>query len=366
MAVVARLGHFALVVVALIRPVAFVSREVLFLFAIGIGVGLHFAILPHTLTVYVHLCASAVAVLKKFINLTAKSKQLRAGRSVPFCCDLIAARDVKDVLIVSHVAVVDVQRSLIKRAADVVYRTVFEVDRDIVLSCTVISVNIDHLAGRIEGAAVKGHHRGGVRPERIIATGSIEGRVLELGTGIAPVEGLAVDDTVLYDRLVCTDKAKIVLGAGAEGHVLEGDRARTVKAVVTVVLGAKVCRVRDLCTDVPRRFVGALTNEGQVLALGRSGGRSAVRSGAVNVVQGIVSLAQLDGSIASGGFYRFHYGVVYGFADLCLSLFQRLILCRKCHHRKHLKHHGNSQKCRKKPVMLLLFHCYPFLSSHCF
>ena len=227
-------------------------------------------------------------------------------------------------------------------------------------SRTVISINIDHLAGRIEGAAVKGHHRRGVRPERIIATGSVEGRVFELGTLIAPVEGLAVDDTVLYNRIIRTDEAQIVRTTGAEGHVLERNFIRTIKAVVTVVLGAIEVRIRDQCTNVPRRVLGALANESQIFALGRASTGDAI--------QGIVALAQLDGINGSGGLYRFQYGVAYstGTDDLCLSLCQRRILCRKCQHRKHLKHHGNSQKCRKKPVMLLLFHCYPFLSSHCF
>ena len=95
--------------IALILPLGAGLCQIRFLCAIGIVVGLHLAIRPHQLAVYVHIRASGVVRLR----LAAKSKQLRAGRIVPFCCDMIAARDVKDVLIRSHVAVVDVQRLLI-------------------------------------------------------------------------------------------------------------------------------------------------------------------------------------------------------------------------------------------------------------
>ena len=268
--------------------------------AIGIGVGLHSALLPHTLTVYVHLCASAVAVLNKFIKLTAKSKQLRAGRSVPFCCDMIVARDVKDVLIRSHVAVVDVQRSL---AAAGVHGAVLKVNRNVLFICTVIRVNIDHFSTCIEGAVIKCHGRGAIRPDRIISRWSIEGRILEHCTGITPVEGLAVDVAVFHHSMIRADEAHIICFIGVKRHIFEGDCSGTIKAVIAVILCAQKIRVRLRSTDIPGRFIRPLPHKGQVFSLG-------LLIVFEFIVQCIIALAQLDGGTTFGGCYRALYVVV--------------------------------------------------------
>ena len=132
-------------------------------------------------------------------------------------------------------------------------------------SCTVIRVNIDHPAGRIEGAAVKGHHRGGVRPERIIVTGSIEGRVLELGTGIAPVEGLAVDGAILHGGVVDADKAQIIRRSGLQRHVFERDAIAAVKGIITIIFRAEIRRIGNCRANAPMGLVRALPHESQAL-----------------------------------------------------------------------------------------------------
>ena len=324
----------------------------LVMLAIGIGVGLHSALLPHTLTVYVHLCASAVAVLNKFIKLTAKSKQLRAGRSVPFCCDMIVARDVKDVLIRSHVAVVDVQRSL---AAAGVHGAVVKVNRNVLSSCTVIRVNIDHFSRCIKGAGIKCHDRGAIRPNRIISTWSIEGRIDKLCTFITPVEGLAVDDAVIHHSIIRTDEAQIICITGAKRHIFEGDCFGTIKAVIAVILCAIILRVRHLSTDIPERFVSSLPHKGQVFSLGRIN--------AADTVQCIIALAKDDGIIALG---RSHSILQFRIAPLLtVDLYRMRIGCviRKSQHGKHLKHHCHCQQGSQKPVLTFLFQLSSFLSS---
>ena len=320
--------------------------------AIGIGVGLHSALLPHTLTVYVHLCASAVAVLNKFIKLTAKSKQLRAGRSVPFCCDMIVARDVKDVLIRSHVAVVDVQRSL---AAAGVHGAVVKVNRDVMFSCTEIRVNIDYLSTCIKGAGIKCHDRGAIRPECISSIWSIEGRISEHCTFITPVEGLAVDDAVFYHCIVNTDEAQIIFITGAKRHIFEGNCFGTIKAVIAVILCAEIGRVRHQSTDIPGRFVRPLTHKGQVFSLGHTL--------AGDLVQCIIALAKLDGIIALCRYHSIFQRRIYRTRSFVQYFSGAGCVIRKSQHGKHLKHHCHCQQGRQKPVLTFLFQLSSFLSS---
>ena len=151
----------------------------------------------------------------------------------------------------------------------------------------VIGIDIDDFATGIKGAAVKRHGRRAVRPDGVIAIRSVERRVPELGTLIAPVERLAVDDATIDDGLVRANEAKIVRRAGAHRHVLERNGAGAVKGIVAVVLGAKIIGVGNLRTDVPCGLVRAQTLKGKVLALGVARGAHAVER--------VVALAELNG-----------------------------------------------------------------------
>ena len=88
-------------------------------------------------------------------------------------------------------------------------------------SCTVIRVNIDRFSVRIEGAGIKCHGRGAIRPERIIEAWSIEGRIDKLCTFITPVEGLAVDGAILHNGVINTSKTVIITGSTLELHIFE-------------------------------------------------------------------------------------------------------------------------------------------------
>ena len=325
---------------------------------IGIGVCLHLAIFPdrlHTI-VPVHLCPTTIVVL-----FTAKTEHLRAGRCIPGSRD-IGIGDIDDVLIVAHVVVVDLQRSLkgsCGSPGNGLHGAVVKVNRNVLFSCTVIRVNIDHFSRCIKGAGIKCHDRGAIRPNRIISTWSIEGRIDKLCTFITPVEGLAVDDAVIHHSIIRTDEAQIIYLAGAKRHIFEGNCFGTIKAVIAVILCAEIGRVRHQSTDIPGRFVRPLTHKGQVFSLGRIV--------AFDTVQCIIALAKDDGITARcifhSSFQRRIALMTLIFVPCYIRFFDAGCVIRKSQHGKHLKHHCHCQQGRKKPVLTFLFQLSSFLSS---
>ena len=323
------------------------------LLTIGIGVRLHLAVCPDQIAVQIHIRIASVVFC--FI---AKTEQLRAGHCIPNCgCINVRIVDVDDVLIGTHVAVVDLQHLLTQTGG--IHGAVVKVNRNVMFSCTVIRVNIDYFSLCticIKGAGIKYHGRGAIRPERIIIFWSIEGRISEHCTGITPVGGPAVDFAVIHHCIINVGKAKIIFTAGAKLHIFEGDRSGPLKAVIGVIFCAKKRRVRHRRTDLPGRFVSSLPHKGQVFSPGRFI--------AFDTVQRIIALAK-DDSITA----------------ICLShsSFQRRIaliilifvpcywgagcVIRKSQHGKHLKHHCHCQQGRQKPVLTFLFQLSSFLSS---
>ena len=330
-------------------PLRIAGGKSIVMLTIGIGVCLHLAIFPdrlHTI-VPVHLCPTTIVVL-----FTAKAEHLRTGDVIPGSRDS-GMVDLDDVLIAAHVAVVDVQRLLTKTVR--IHGAVLKVNLNILFSCTVIRVNIDHFSRCIKGAVIKCHGRGAIRPERIIEGWSIEGRILEHCTGITPVEGFAVDDAIVHHSLIRADEAQIICLAGAKRHIFEGDCSGTIKAVIAVILCAEIGRVRHQSTDIPGRFVRPLTHKGQVFSLGHTL--------AGDLVQCIIALAKDDGITAR---CRSHSILQFRIAPLLTVDLYRIrvgcVLC-KSQHGKHLKHHCHCQQGSQKPVLTFLFQLSSFLSS---
>ena len=222
-------------------------------------------------------------------------------------------------------------------------------------SCTVIRVNIDRFSVRIEGAGIKCHGRGTIRPECIIRAWCIEGRILEHCTGIAPIVCLAVDDAVFHHCIVNTDEAQIIYLAGAKRHIFEGDCFGTIKAVIAVILCAEIGRVRHQSTDIPGRFVRPLPHKGQVFSLGHTL--------AGDLVQCIIALAKLDGIIALCRYHSIFQRRIYRTRSFVQYFSGAGCVLRKSQHGKHLKHHCHCQQGRQKPVLTFLFQLSSFLSS---
>ena len=223
------------------------------------------------------------------------------------------------------------------------------------VSCTGIRVNIDHFSVRIEGAVIKCHDRGAIRPECIIRAWCIEGRIVKLCTGIAPIVCLAVDDAVFYHCIVNTDEAQIIYRAGAKRHIFEGNCFGTIKAVIAVILCAELARVRHLITDIPGRFVRPQPHKGQVFSLGRTD--------TADTVQRVIAFAQGDGITIVCMLYCLQKRVIFGGTDPRLSRCRTCSLIGKGHQGKHLKHHCHCQQGRQKPVLTFLFQLSSFLSS---
>ena len=261
-----------------------------------------------------------------------------------------------DVPIAGHVAVVDVQR-LLTQTEGRIHSAVVKVNPNVMFSCTVIRVNIDHFSRCIKGAGIKCHGRGAIRPECILSIWSIEGRIDELCTGIAPIVCLAVDDAVFHHCIVNTDEAQIIFITGAKRHIFEGDCSGTIKAVIAVILCAQKIRVRHLSTDIPGRFIRPLPHKGQVFSLG-------LLIVFEFIVQCIIARAK-DDSITAICIYHssFQRRIALIILIFVPCYFGAGCVIRKSQHGKHLKHHCHCQQGRQKPVLTFLFQLSSFLSS---
>ena len=318
----------------------------------GIGVRLHLAVCPDQIAAQIHVRIASVARKASFFVLF-KAEQLRAGRITQGCINGLGIVDMNDVLIGTHVAVVDIQRLFIEDGG--IHGAVVKVNPNVMASCLVIRVNIDRFSRCIKGAVIKYHGRGAIRPDRIIEGWSIEGRISEHCTGITPVEGLAVDFAVIHHSLIRTDEAQIICITGAKRHIFEGDCFGTIKAVIAVILCAVLARVRHLSTDIPGRFVRPLPHKGQVFSLGRIV--------AFGTVQGIIALAKLDGITALCLFHSSCQRRIFRTRSFVQYFSGAECAIRKSQHGKHLKHHCHCQQGRQKPVLTFLFQLSSFLSS---
>ena len=156
---------------------------------IGIGARLHLAVCPDQIAVQIHIRIAIV-----FSCFIVKTEQLRAGRFIQGCvCINVRIVDVDDELIGTHEAVIDSQR-LLTQLGGSIHSAVVKVNPNVL--CCSLRVNIDYFSLRIKGAVIKYHGRGAIRPERILSFWSIEGRISEHCTGIAPIVCLAVDNAV--------------------------------------------------------------------------------------------------------------------------------------------------------------------------
>ena len=354
-AVLAGFCHFTLINTLNARcPIRTAGNFIgIILLTIGIGVRLHLAVCPDQIAVQIHIRIASVAVL-----VTVKTEQLRAGHFIPSCgCINVRIVDVDDELIGTHESVVDLQHLLTQLGG--IHSAVVKVNPNVL--CCSLRVNIDYfslITICIKGAVIKYHGRGAIRPERIIIFWSIEGRISEHCTGIAPIGCLAVDDAVIHHSLIRTDEAQIICITGAKRHIFEGDCSGTIKAVIAVILCAEIGRVRHQSTDIPGRFVRPLTHKGQVFSLGHTL--------AGDLVQCIIALAKDDGITAR---CRSHSILQFRIAPiLTVDLYRIRVsgagcVIRKSQHGKHLKHHCHCQQGRQKPILTFLFQLSSFLSS---
>ena len=270
----------------------------------------HLAVLPNECTVDVHIQSTCVVG----ISLSAETIQTGTGSIVTLHTrNRIISGDIEGILVATHVAVIDIQYLLHTETGN---RAVLKVDRNVILTRTIIGIDIDDLTGRVKGTGVKGHGRRTVRPERIISNRAVKRGIRKLRGLIAPVEGLAVDRAIFNDRLIRTNKAEIICTSGTERHVLERNRSRTVKAVIAIVLCTELIRIRHRSANTPSGFIGSLTLKSQIFP----------RCLSALLVQRVFTLAQHDGSAGfrcgNSGFQ----GVIHLVTDFYLGRSQLRLL----------------------------------------
>ena len=232
--------------------------------AVGVAVVEHLAAGPHFRAVNGYIGAAGVVTFL----LATKAKELRTGGIVALCLGR-AICDVEDVLEVPHVGVIDVQRLLIEAPERFrVELAVVHVDGDVVLACAKISVDVDSLAGTIEGAAIERHGRRTICPDGVVATGRIERRVLEHCSLVSPKARMAVDDATVDNGVVRIAEAKVVVAARIQCHVLKRNGIRILEGVVAVILCTLFTWVRNLGTNLPRGLVGAGAHKREFLTRG--------------------------------------------------------------------------------------------------
>ena len=165
----------------------------------------HFAVLKNGSAIKGDNASSGVVP-----GLSAEAEPSAAGDfiAVHRAIDGIISGNVNAVLIVAHVAVVDIQYILDGCLG--FDSAIFEIHGNITFPGTVVRVDIDRFSGRIKGTAIKGHFRRAICPYCIIAVRTEKGCISECGGGVAPIKGLAVYYAVFNDGLICANKAKII------------------------------------------------------------------------------------------------------------------------------------------------------------
>ena len=256
-----------------------ICRHTAVMVSLGIN---HFATLPNGSVTEVYNSSACIIA-----GFTAIAKQTRAGYLICiYPVYSIAAGNIDDILIISHVTVVDVQHRL-QRLIGIIDCTTVEIYCDVMLSCTIIGVDIDDFARGIKRALIESHHGRTVCPDGVIFIWAVECGISEYCSLITPVESLAVDHAVFNNSIVGTDKAKVICFTRTERHIFKCNRFCPVKTVIAVVLCTEISWIRNFCTDIPTCLIRSLTYKCQVFTLSVSL--------AGNTVQCVVAFTQLDG-----------------------------------------------------------------------
>ena len=181
------------------------------------------------------------------VGFAAITKQTRAGFFICIYYPIynIIAGNIDDILIILPIAVIDVQHLLLRRRSGIIDCTTVEIYFDVKLVCTIIGVDIDDFASGIKRAVIESHHGRAVCPDGIISTRAVECGLSECCSLIAPVESLAVNHAVFNNRIVGTDKAKVICTARTERHIFKCNCSCPVKTVIAVVLCTIISWIRN-------------------------------------------------------------------------------------------------------------------------
>ncbi|MDD7491536.1 MAG: hypothetical protein PUK39_02800 [Clostridiales bacterium] len=167
----------------------------------------HLAIFPDSSTLDVD--DRSAGVISWFL-FPAEAKQ--AGTGDIICAhagNTIIPCDVQDILIVTHIAVIDVQHRF-QTEAGIGDRAIFKIDSHIVRPGVAIHIDIDNLTRRLESAAIKRHRRRRIGPNSVVSRRADKRGIPKRRRGIAPVEGLTLNHAVLNNCVISACKTKVI------------------------------------------------------------------------------------------------------------------------------------------------------------
>ena len=277
----------------------------------------HFALLPNGSVTELHNSFACIIA-----GFTAIAKQTRAGYSICiYPVYNIVAGNIDDILIIPHIAVIDVQHWF-QRLTGIIDCTTVEIYCDVILSCTIIGVDIDDFARGIKRALIESHHGRAVCPDGVIFIWAVECGISECCSLITPVESLAVDYAITNSRIVGADKAKVIYFTRTERHIFKCNCSCPIKTVIAVVLCTEISWIRNFCTDIPPCFISSPTYKCQVFSLGVSL--------AGNTVQCVVAFTQLDGIATFCSSHSRSYRLI-SFVTGCTDSLLRIITIYRIH-----------------------------------
>ena len=214
-----------------------ICRHTAVMVCLGIN---HFAILPNGSVTEVYNSSACIIA-----GFTAIAKQTRACY---FICIYpvynIVSRNIDDILIIPHIAVIDVQHWF-QRQTGIIDCTTVEIYCDVMLSCTIIGVDIDDFARGIKRAVIESHHGRAVCPDGVISIWAVECGISECCSLITPVESLSIDHAVFNNSIVGADKAKVICFTRTKRHISKCNCSCPVKTVIAVVLCTVISWIRN-------------------------------------------------------------------------------------------------------------------------
>ena len=214
-----------------------ICRHTAVMVCLGIN---HFAILPNGSATEAYNSSACIIA-----GFTAIAKQTRACY---FICIYpvynIVSRNIDDILIIPHIAVIDVQHWF-QRLIGIIDCTTVEIYCDVILSCTKIGVDIDDFARGLKRAVFESHHGRAVCPDGVISIWAVECGISECCSLITPVESLSIDHAVFNNSIVGADKAKVICFTRTKRHISKCNCSCPVKTVIAVVLCTVISWIRN-------------------------------------------------------------------------------------------------------------------------
>ena len=156
------------------------------------------AIFPNFHTVNVNFCFASVIF---YFPFPAEAKQAGTGEIIcAHAGNTIIPCDVQDILIVAHIAVIDVQHRF-QTVPGIGDRAIPKVDGNIIFPGAEICIDVNNFSRCPEFAVIKRHRRRRIGPNSVVSRRADKRGVRKRRGGIAPVEGLTFDGTIFDNSI---------------------------------------------------------------------------------------------------------------------------------------------------------------------